>query len=561
MVESKANKPIGYEVRHATYCTDSKKENDLLVVKEYQHYSDGKRVPHIRLIKNLKRPVYITKPAYRNFHEIQQYIKESELDKYESTQCLIYRQVNRVLKTRYRGNFDAFKDVNVFGCGTSPVTYMKQMYKNRHGKCITPVSSVAVLDTETDVVDGTGEIVLCSITMGNKAFCAVTKQYLRGTPEKTFVQHAQETTARLLGDVIQERNIEVEIKVVDNAGGAAAEAIAKAHEWQPDFVEFWNIDFDMTKMIEALEKYGYDLAEVFSDPSVPKEYRFFNYRRGPAMKAVQNGDMRSLANFERWHKVHCPSGFFMVCGMSTYYMLRIAKGKIPGGYSLEATMNRHLNRGKLKFSECDHLVKIAWHKAMQSKYPYEYLAYNLFDCIGLEMLDEQIKDIRLEFNARCVVSDYHEFSSGPTLGVNKLTRLANENGYQTAVNQGQIRTELDEMVVNPRDWTMVLPSENIVDSGVKLIRDFPNLSSLVFFNVSDLDISSTYPSVQVALNISKSTTLREIVKVQGLTEKQKRRAFVNLTCGKSNHVHVCREAFKMPGLMDLHALYLKDKTT
>lgn len=556
MADKSTDKPVGYEVRHGTYCVDKDKENDLIVIKEYRHFADGRREPHLRLVENMKRPLWLVKKAKRNFSEIQQYIHESELDKYESTNCQMYRQINRALGTRYRGNFDAFKDVNVFGCGASPVTHLKTMYMKRWSKYVTPVSTVAVLDTETDVVDGTGEIVLCSITMKNKAFCAVTKQYLRGTPEKTFKERAISTVERLLGDVIKERNIEFELLVVDNAGQAAAEAIKRAHEWKPDFLEFWNIDFDMTKMIEALEKYGFDLADVFSDPSVPKQYRFFNYRRGPAMKATQSGQLRSLANFERWHKVFTPSSFMFVCGMSTYYMLRVAKGKIPGGYSLEATLNRHLKRGKLKFDACDHLVKVAWHKAMQEKYPYEYIAYNVFDCIGVELLDEEIKDLGLKFNARCGEADYNEFNSGPTLGVNKLTRMAPEYGYRVAVNSGQIRTEVDDMVVGPRDWTMVLPSELIQDSGVKIISDFPSLSSLVFFNVSDLDISSTYPAVQVALNVAKSTTLREVVKVEGLSEVTKRRTFVNLIGGKSNHIHVCREGFGLPGLTRLHELYV-----
>lgn len=563
MAREQTDKPIGFEVRHGTYCIDDSKDNDLIVVKEYQHYEDGRRIPVVRLIENMKRPMWIVKKAYRNFTEIQQYIEEDVLDKYESTNCQMYRQVNRVLNMRYRGNFDAFKSPYVFGCGTSPVTYLKHLYKNKYEKFVTPISSVAVLDTETDMIDGTGEIVLATITMKDKVFTAVTKQYIKQTSEKQFINHTHLTVERLLGDVFKQRNINFEIKVVENAGEAAFEVIQRAHEWKPDFLEFWNIDFDMTKIIDALEKYKYDLAEVFSDPIVPKKYRFFKYKRGPAMKTIQNGSVRSLANFERWHKVHCPSSFFFVCGMSTYYSLRIAKGKIPGGYSLEATLNRHLKRGKLKFAECDHLVKGAWHKEMQLKYPYEYLAYNIFDCIGVELLEEEIKDLTLKFNARCVEADYHEFNSGTALAVNKLTHMAPKYGRRVAVSSGDIRVELDDLVVKPRHWTMVLPSELIGDSNVKIIKDFPSLSSLVFFNVSDLDISSTYPAVQVALNVSKATTLNEVVKVPGLSEEKKRRTFVNLIGGKSNHLHVCREGLGMmdlSGMLRLYKEHLGDET-
>ena len=58
----------------------------------------------------------------------------------------------------------------------------------------------------------------------------------------------------------------------------------KAHEWKPDFVSIWNLDFDITKVTSALKNGGLDPADVFSDPSVPKEFKFFHYKQGSKQK-------------------------------------------------------------------------------------------------------------------------------------------------------------------------------------------------------------------------------------------------------------------------------------
>lgn len=552
------DEPIGYELRHVIYSTDEEKQNDLLVLNEYRHFADGRREKHLRLIKNYERDIWVAKPGQRNYEEKKQWEDESKLDKYKTTEVNLYRSVNRILGTKYFYNGEALDSPYLYGCGTTTQSEIKKKYFDRWEKFITPMSSVAVLDTETDVVNGTEEVILVTVTLKSKVFCGIVRSFLNNTPDGIARDNAQAVVNRELEEYIKGRNINVEYGFFDTAGQACEAAIKKLHEWQPDFVISWNMDYDIGKVISALEKDGYNLADTFSDPRIPPQFRWFKYKQGPDKKLTQDGSTMGLAPYERWHIANFPATWFWACAMTTYYRLRMVKGKLPGGYSLEATLKRHLKLGKLKFQKCSHLSGLAWHVQMQSKYKYEYIAYNIFDCIGVELLDEKNKDFALKFNNRCKIADYTEFKSNPRMAVVKLNYMVPQFGKRLGVNGGKVRNELDTLVVKPEDWTMTLPSFIIEDSKFSPIQDLRSPWSLMYLHVSDLDISSTYPAVQVALNISKSTCMREVVKVEGLNEYKKRKFFLNLLSGISSSMEVCNIGFGYPTATDALDIYQKE---
>lgn len=538
----------GIELRHVIYCTDKGKNNDLLVLNEYIHTKDGKRTKNMRFLENYKRKFWIVEPGKRDYEDNKQWIDQSSLDEYTSTQCQLFRSINKVLKTSYYSNYDAFNNPYVFGCGPSLQSEIKHEYKKRWEDCITPKSGVAVLDTETDVIHGHEQVILSTITYKHRAYVGVTRQFLSNTPPEVALPKIQAVLQEQLGEVLKERGIEkVEVGIFDSAGEAVHECIKRAHEWQPDFLEFWNMNFDMKKMISALESDGLRLAEVFSDPRVPQKYKWFNYKEGPDVKTIHTGNTMPISPAEQWHVANAPASFFMVCGMTTYYRFRIAKGKVPGGYSLDATLARHGKRGKLKFDKVKS-TKLRWHQEMQTKYPYEYIAYNVMDCIAVELLDEDIQDMNMKFNTRCTVADYTEFKSGPRVAEVKMNYSVINAGKRLGVCGGSLKNEHDELTVEYKGWPLTLPASLIEDSPVHIMSDWSSLSSLVYYNVSDLDISSTYPAVQVMLNIAKSTTAREVIAIQKRTKYQRNRVFMDSVTGVSSAIAVSNIGFGLPTL-------------
>lgn len=555
----------GIELRHVTYCTDKRKENDLLVLNEYIHTKDGRRVKNMRFLKNYKRKFWVTKEARRDYTDDKQWIEDDAVEEYSSTQCNLFREVNRVLRTNFYSNSDAFKSPYVFGCGTTLQSEIKHQYYTRWKDFVTPKSEVAVLDTETDVIEGHEEVILCTITYKDKVFCAIRESFLKGTDKQTAYENIRSTVKEQIGEVLNNRGIEMpdnidswlqgkfsgfEIAILKTSGELINACIQKAHLWQPDFLSFWNMKFDMDKMVAALQKDGYNLADVFSDPRVPQQFRWFNWKPGEEVKTIHTGKTMPISPAEQWHIANAPASFFMVCAMTTYYRLRIALGKMAGGYSLDATLARHGKQGKLKFDKVTS-KKLRWHQEMQRKYPYVYIAYNIMDCIAVEQLDEDIQDLNLKFNTRCTVADYTEFKSGPKMASVKMNYLVQRYGKKWGVSGGSLKTPNDELTVEYKGWPLTLPAYLIEESKVNVMSDWGAPSCLVYYNVSDLDISSTYPAVQVMLNISKSTTTREVIAIQKLGKYDRNRVFMDTVSGISSSISIANIGFGLPSLEEI----------
>lgn len=68
----------------------------------------------------------------------------------------------------------------------------------------------------------------------------------------------------------------------------------KANEWMPDVIGFWNINYDMSVILDILKDANVDPKYIFSHPSVPPEYRHFEFKRGPLVKRKDDGSSRPL---------------------------------------------------------------------------------------------------------------------------------------------------------------------------------------------------------------------------------------------------------------------------
>lgn len=74
-----------------------------------------------------------------------------------------------------------------------------------------------------------------------------------------------------------------------------------------------------------------------------------------------------------------------------------------------------------------------------------------------------------------------------------------------------------------------------------------------------LDITATYPTGECIANISRETTVCELVAVEGLDERTQRSVGINLTGGHVNAAEICTRVFKAPTYDVLLADYLMTK--
>lgn len=473
----------GYECKHVNYVVDDEEQNDLLVVKEQVHLKDGRIIPNVRFIENYKRDFYVTKPGFRNHDQKKEWEKISRLQRFTSTQVGLARAVARAL-----GNPAARPDLRVlarspylYGTDITTPVLVKRKYMDRYPDCRS-LNTVAAFDIESDVIEGHELPISAALTFKDKAVLAVTKDFLGSIidPEVKI----QKAFQKYLGKYIAERNITLEVVIVDQISEGIKSVFQRAHEWMPDIISIWNMNYDLPKILDVLEKQGMPPEDVFCHPKLPPQYRKVRYIEGPASKLTASGKYMPLHPADRWHTMDCPAAFYFLDSMCVYKKVRVAKGNEPS-YALDYILNKDLKLGKLNFEEADGYTGLRWHQHMQKNHKIEYLIYNLFDCIALELLDEKNKDLASTVSVLCEHSEYSRFPSQPRRTCDDLHFFCLENGLVIGSTSDQMVDELDRYVISPEGWVTTLASHQVVDNGLKIIEELPDVRTNLRAHVLD----------------------------------------------------------------------------
>lgn len=548
----------GVECKHVVYTLPNDDgDGDALIVKEVIHTKDGQLIPNLRIIENYKRDFFYAREGQRNYKEKKTQEKINNLQRYTCTQRNLLRQIARAkgVGTLRGGLRQIAKDPYLYGCDITTPTLLKKEYQDRSPDCLSP-NGVAVFDIETDVVHGTEKPILMALTFKDRVYMCATKFFVGD--DVRYLDKLNKAVKKYLEKYTEERKITYTLEIVDTPGEGVKRCFQKAHEWKPEFVTVWNIDFDIPRCVKVLEEEGIDPAQVFSDPSVPERFKFFRYKQGNATKKTASGRIDSIHPAERWHVAECPATFFLIDSMCVYKRIRMAKQNLPS-YSLDNVMKEELSGlGKLKFEEADEYSGLAWHVFMQTYYKIEYSVYNIFDCIGVELLDEKTKDLQLVISTQSRSSEYTIYNSQPRRLVDDFYFFCRERGFILGSCSNEMVHELDAYVVGMNNWIITLPSHQTVDNGVRAIKELPDVRTYIRRHVADLDIVSTYPNVQVILNISRETTLYEMFKIKGCNEYQVRMAGINLTGGHVNAVEIAVDVMKAPSFDKMLTEFLID---
>lgn len=548
----------GVECKHAVYTQATNGSyNDAVIVKEVIHTKDGRLVPNLRIIENYKRDFFYAREGQRNYKEKKTQEKIQHLQKYTCTQTNLIRQIARAkgVGSLNGGLKQIARDPWLYGCDITTPTLIKREYQKRSPNCISP-NKVAVFDIETDVIHGTEQPIMMALTCNSNVYFAVIKEFVG--QDVRYIEKLEKAIDKYISKYTEERSIKYILEIVDTPGEGIRRCFAKAHEWKPEFVTIWNIDFDIPRCIKTLEKEGIDPAEVFSDPSIPDHYKFFRYKQGNASKNVGTPPrLTPIHPAERWHIAECPASFFLIDSMCVYKRIRMARQNMSS-YSLDNIMKEEVGLGKLTFEEADAYSGLEWHVFMQTNYKVEYGVYNIFDCIGVEILDDKTKDLQLVISTQSRASEYTIYNSQPRRLVDDFYFFCRDRGYILASCSNEMIHELDAYVVGMNQWIVTLPSHQTVENGVKAIKELPNIATSIRRHVADLDIVSTYPNVQVILNISRETTLYEVYRLVGCNENQLRMAGINLTGGHTNAVEIVVDLMKAPSFDLILEEFIKD---
>lgn len=554
------------ECRFAVYCPPPPgSRNDYHFVKEIVHTKDGRTIPTSRGLHNFKRPFWITAKNARNHQQKKETELKSKLMEYKSTQTELVWAINAALEQTYRNDDKpnlrkTCRNPYVYGADIKSTAVIKRMYQDKFPDVNTPYS-VACSDTETNVFTKEQGIIMDTISFKDRVYTAVLAEFVAGYSD--VKNRLQAMLRKHLGKYVDERKIVWEIDIVDNEGEIVKRVLQKAHEWKPDFFAMWNIDFDIPKMVKALERSGMSLAEAFSDPSVPQEFKFFEYKQGPKQKKTSSGKIMPKPPHEQWHTVYTPASFYVVDAMCAYKQIRISD-PAEAAYSLDYILGLKLGLGKLRFDnpEFENVGHgLQWHQIMQSKYQLEYIIYNVFDCISMELLDEQTKDLAVVMPLLGGSSDFVDFKSQPRRLVDELHYFVQtvDPPRIMGTTSDQMTDEIDDHTVSGEDWIIMLPAHLLADNGLQCIMENPRMRTALRRNVADLDVSASYPNGGAVMNMARNTTVKELISIEGVSDYTRRMQGINLSGGATNAVEICCNLFAMPTLVEMADAFAQEE--
>ncbi len=529
---------------HARYAASKTDYDDVLLVKEKVHYSDGSIEPNLRLIKNYQREFYVTKEGFRNHQQKKEWESIDKCNRYVSTQRLLAASIAKALKKPIGLNLRTLNNnPYVYGTDVTTENIIKYEYTKKWPEHKSPWT-LAVMDFETDVIHGSGTIISGSISFKDKAAICYRTDFLDGSDQT--IEKINKAFDQYLGDYKTNRNINLEIIPCKTELEVIRQLINKAHLWQPDLVGFWNITFDMEKMLEAFNRYKIDPAEIFSHPMIEPKYRHFYWKKKDPKKETLSGKKKTVNYDLMWHKTRHMAGFFFVDMKNLYAIIRIASGRRES-YALNSVLKDELNLTKLNFSMADHLSDLKWHEFMQSNYKIEYMVYNIFDCISVELLDEKNYDASQVMPELLGFSEVNTFDSNPRKLADDLHFYCLENRLIMGSTPEDTSEDDDKLQLDKSGWIATLASHLIHEgSGLKIINEDKNVVANLYAMVADLDIEGTYPTAEVILNVSKETTKRELCKIQGKDERLQRKMGLNMTNPQGNAIEIACDILDLP---------------
>ena len=543
----------------ATYSrANDKSGDDIILVKERIKDANGCERSDVKIVPNYERLSYITKKGYQKTHKSKkEYELLENLDVIKSTQAELPKKVARAMGIRsgYTRMAELRDSPYLYGTDISTTSLIKQEYLNRW-PTYAPEAIVATLDTETNVFSERGEIIYGCVTCKDRAVLAVNGEWLGDLPNQEDRLH--ELFEKYLGKYKKDRKINLFIKVVKNDLMVTKLLFRFLHSVKPDFVAIWNMAFDIDKIVECLEYYKVDPADIFCDPKVEKRFRKFEWRKDNPQKTTATGKVTSKHFADLWHVVDAPASFYIIDAMCFFKINRVRE-QARHSYSLDNILNEELNLGKLNFKEAEGLSGLEWHQFMQKNYKLEYGIYNIFDCLALELLDEKTGDLRKAVLSGCGITDLKNLTSGPKNLANDLHMFLREQGKVICSSAPDMTdTEYDHKTLPMTGWILTLHSELLAEGGEPVISDMEGLPSKLFTHVFDVDIASGYPTTGAIMNISKETTLREVCEIDGLSEGELRRCGVNMTATRNNAIDLGQTLYGLPSMAECLKEFRRD---
>jgi len=319
------------ECRNITYLSKREVGEDIHIVQELITDEDGTR-DDIKIIKNFKRPYWVTKPIYRVHSDKKEEEDISKVDKFYSTQSDLYFNAGKRLGERYA----VVKDPRIiksspylYGTDIDSRTILKRYYVKKYGEFTTPYR-IGVFDIEVNTI--TNKIIILSLVTYKKGIIAILESYANRIPN--LIPRLREGLEKHIPDVSFKKDIldNLTIKVFKTEVDIVKYVFKQANYMHIDFLTGWNIKYDINEIIDRLKEKNIEPKDVFHYDKIPSKYAYFSFKEGRSKKITEAGREIPLPPEEQWHTIKSTTNYCFIDAMNSHRYVRTGGATTPGGY-------------------------------------------------------------------------------------------------------------------------------------------------------------------------------------------------------------------------------------
>lgn len=545
------NEPI--EAKNILFLSERDCGEDIHIVKEVVRDENGYK-DNIKIIKDYKRPFWVTKPLYRDYKDKKESEDKSKVDTFYSTESKLYPNISRRLGELYTGITDPRsikKSPYVYGSDIDSRTVLKFQYNKKYNSPTSPYR-VGVFDIEVNVL--TNEIILITFMSDTHIKTAVLKSFVKNVPN--LDTKVNELYDKYIPENDFKTNCKLDLKVFDDELSMIKWIFKEANYGNVDILTAWNIKYDITVIVDKVIEKGERPEDVMHYDKIPNQYKHYKFIEGRSKKITEAGREIPVSPEEQWHVIRSSTNFYMIDAMASHRYIRTGGATVPGGYSLDNILQYEKVAKKLQFDSEQGYKGIEWHIYMVKHKPVEYIIYNIWDVMSMKVMDAKTLDLTTSLPLLSDISHFDIFNSGPKRIVDALLFFYLEHDKVLGVKD---MTESNNKLLGLDSWVITLQAHMTTQNGIDVIdgindnvdKTITNLITNIKKNVADADQASGYPSNTMAANVSKDTTHRELVGIEGMSKKDFMLHNINLTFGSANSLEYSQVMFRLPTLFTL----------
>lgn len=554
---------------HTSYAPHRRSNlKDMVCASELHLFEDGTIKKNLRLFESPKRDFYVTKPSFKNHKSKKEWEKLNRLNKFRTTQNNLLQAISKALNVKKNKPRVMARSPYLYGSDVHIKTIIAHKYIETYGSGQL-LPEVGVMDYEWDIA--TKKPTIGTYVYEDQLYITVRKDMIENcnltvSEFKTLLHEGYKTHCSPILDKffsdnpkIPRKDYNLHLEVVDLDLDVFRKLFKFVHQTRPNYLTFWNGISDLEIILGICDEYMVDPSTFMNDPCIPDEYRYTKLLKGPTETIDANGNKKPKMNSEQWHVLDNMAYWQFIDIMCSYHTNRAHKPNLPS-YAFNFVIPREIQMKKLKLvEELDHLEEsdiVAWHNRMSKERIVEYSLYALFDVILPQLLEEKSFEIRAQAYSNLTYHPIGDFKKNPRKLCNAQHFSFLEMGYAVGSTGDKMRESFDDLIYGSNNWIITLNSSYHDTLDTPLLEDSTS-SVPIIPNDADGDLTSSYPSNQRLLNISRATTVTEVIKVDGIPEELMRELGLDISSHGGNSIDFCVRLLGLPHLDSIVADYIK----